>query len=95
MSNKFLFAVAILLLSNFSAAAQTGGTGGINSAHSAILQKWLARKPALRLATDRDYAKDSLDFVRQSEGMRFVPYYLAKDFNGDRKEDFAVILTNK
>lgn len=95
MLNKFLILVILIFFVSFDVAAQTSNTGEINSTHAAVLQKWLVTKPALRLARDKDYAKNSLDFVRQSEGIGFVPYYLAKDFNGDRKEDFAVILTSK
>ena len=93
MSSKFLFLVAVILVVSVNAFSQTSSNGEINSKYADVLQKWLATRPALRLATEEDYAKKSLDFVRQSEGTSFVPFYLAKDFNGDEKEDFAVILT--
>ena len=95
MSNKILSVIIVTLLISFNVVAQTSNKSEMNPTDAAVLQKWLATKPSLRLATEGDYTKESLDFARQSEGENFAPFYLSKDFNGDRKEDFAVILTRK
>ncbi|MDQ2975713.1 MAG: FG-GAP repeat protein [Acidobacteriota bacterium] len=56
-----------------------------------VVERWLARKPGLRLATEADCTnKEGLAFIRKEEGRNYHPYYAVGDFNGDGKEDFAV-----
>jgi hypothetical protein len=50
----------------------------------------------LRLATDADNSnRDGLAATRRDRGRNYQPYYVVGDFNGDRKEDFAVALVRK
>lgn len=85
--------LSILALSFLSifAAGQTS-VSDLKPAHSEVLKKWLATKKGWRLALEKDYGKDNLDYLRSNEGRTLRPFYVAADFNRDKKEDFAVIL---
>ena len=64
--------------------------------HRAIVDEWLKSRPDLRLATDADNTnKDGLAAMRKERGRNYHPYYAVGDFNGDKKEDFAVFLVRK
>lgn len=64
--------------------------------HRAIVDAWLKLRPDLRLATDADNTnKEGLAGTRKDRGRNYQPYYVVGDFNGDRKEDFAVALVKK
>ncbi len=64
--------------------------------HLAVVKGWLARKPSLRLATVADCSnKEGLAITRKERGKGYHPYYAVGDFNGDRREDFAIALVNK
>lgn len=95
MKNFRISILSILALSFLPvcAAAQTS-VSDLKPAHADVLKKWLATENGWRLAIEKDYGKDKLDFMRGNEGRVLRPFYVAKDFNGDRKEDFAVILIN-
>lgn len=74
----------------------------IRISHREPLRRWLANRPDLRLATDKDCnCVDQLKYLRRSRGSEpyvhrhigeYHPYYLIQDFNGDGSQDFAVIL---
>lgn len=66
----------------------------VSAEHQAVLQRWLAREPDLRVATDVDCGKCTEEVAYQSKasGMDYHPYYTVGDFNGDGKKDFAVAL---
>lgn len=74
-------------------SAQTG-ISDLKPLHAGVLRRWLATKPMWRLAAEKDYGQDNLDFFRQGEGASAQPFYAAEDFNKDGKKDFAVILSN-
>jgi len=64
--------------------------------HRAIVEQWLKLRSNLRLATDADNTnKEGLAATRKDRGRNYQPYYVVGDFNGDRKEDFAVALVKK
>lgn len=93
MKNFRIFILSILALSFFpaSSAGQTS-LSDLKTDHGAVLKKWLATKKGWRLALEKDYGKDNLNFLRSNERENLRPFYVAADFNRDRKEDFAVIL---
>ena len=78
--------------------------------HSAVLQRWLVTRPELRPATLSDCverSKDSSGKERVDSCESLVvelgawtkdpnvnPFYVKGDFNGDRNEDFAIVLTD-
>jgi hypothetical protein len=75
---------------------QVTGQLSLRPEHRAIVDKWLKLRPDLRLATEADNKnKDGLAATRRDRGRNYNPYYVVGDFNGDRKEDFAVALVKK
>jgi hypothetical protein len=89
---KISFIFIILFLPAFQTFAQTS-VSDLDPIHQTVLHKWLATQKGWRLALERDYEKESLDFLRLNE-KNARPFYVSEDFNGDRKKDFAVILIN-
>lgn len=74
-------------------SAQTA-MSDLDAQHSAVLKDWLATKKGWRLALEKDYGKENLDFLREDGRTNLRPFYVVADFNRDKKEDFAVILIN-
>ena len=61
--------------------------------HRAIVRRWLRREKGLRPATEIDVAnKEDLRRQREIGGKDYHPFYAVGDFNGDQREDFAIIL---
>lgn len=76
--------------------AQPSPASHLRPAHKVIVERWLKLRPDLRLATEADNKnKEGLAGTRQDRGPNYHPYYAAGDFNGDGKEDFAVVLVKK
>src|SRR5947207_4637196 len=77
--------------------AQAGSEGAnLPASHRNVVERWLTRRPDLRLATVNDCTnKSGLAAMRKERGRSYQPYYAVGDFNGDGKEDFAVALINK
>lgn len=76
-------------------AAQLESAPYLRAPHRTVLQQWLAGKPRLRLATEKDCLnKEGLKATRQENGQNYQPYYAVGDFNHDGQEDFAVALIN-
>lgn len=70
-------------------------TSHLRPEHRTVVEKWLAKKPHLRLATVKDNTNEiGLAGTREQNGKSYHPYYRVGDFNRDRKEDFAVALVN-
>jgi len=92
ISGRLFIALSLCIYVAPSVSAQTS-VSDVKSAHAAVLKTWLAKKAGWRLAVEKDYGKDNLEFLR-GDPVRRLPFYVAADFNGDQKEDFAVILTN-
>lgn len=75
--------------------AQIASTADLRAPHRATLEHWLAGKPALRLATEKDCQnKAGLEASRQEYGRDYQPYYAVGDFNRDGRQDFAIALIN-
>jgi hypothetical protein len=71
-------------------------TSYLRPGHKTVVERWLQLRPDLRLATEADNKnKEGLAGTRQDRGRNYQPYYAVGDFNGDRKEDFAVVLVKK
>jgi len=70
-------------------------TSHLRPEHRTILQKWLAHKKGLRLATEDDVVnKKALEYARSAD-KHYYPYYAVGDFNQDGTQDFAVALANR
>ncbi len=76
---------------------QSDGASHLQPQHREAVEQWLAsRKLALRVATVADCSnKEGLAITRKERGKGYHPYYAVGDFNGDRREDFAIALVNK
>lgn len=66
-----------------------------------ILKVWLSAHPEFRVALDADCdCANNIEKMRRGVGgawkanPNYHPYYVAGDFNGDNKNDFAVMLIN-
>ena len=94
--NQVFIIVILLLLSFEHAAAQKQSDKAFSmmqTEHAEVLKTWLKTKPNLRPATEADCKnKAGLKLQREGEDANYQPYYLASDFSGDKKTDFAVAL---
>ncbi len=101
MNHRLFIEISFGLITSFLVAFATDRPAQLESApylrapHRAVLQQWLAGKPGLRLATEKDCLnKEGLKATRQENGQNYQPYYAVGDFNRDGQEDFAVALIN-
>jgi len=89
-------AAALLIVLYFSIRTSAQSTPYLRPGHKTVVDKWLKLRPDLRLATEADNMnKEGLAGTRQDRGQSYQPYYAVGDFNGDRKEDFAIALVKK
>jgi hypothetical protein len=101
MSNEFRISLAAALLCcvlclPLRVTGQRESSAYLRPEHRAIVQEWLKLRSDLRLATDADNTnKEGLAGTRKDRGRNYQPYYVVGDFNGDRKEDFAVAMVKK
>lgn len=91
-----LLLLALLGTNEVVFAQQKDGAEHLQSQHREAVKQWLdSRKLALRAATVADNAnKEGLAITRKERGKSYHPYYVVGDFNGDRKQDFALALIN-
>jgi hypothetical protein len=94
-----MFAAVFLILSaslDGADAQQRDSASSLRPQHRAVVEKWLAGRPQLRLASEDDCVnKDGLTVARNEQGRNYNPYYAVGDFNGDGKEDFVVAFVKK
>jgi len=75
-------------------AQQKDVASHLRSEHREVVQQWLTNsKLTLRVATLADNSnKKGIAITRKERGKDYHPYYVVGDFNGDRKQDFAIAL---
>jgi len=95
--NQIFIIAALVFVSLANVAAQKSNDKAfapMQKEHAEALKTWLKTKPNLRPATEADCTnKSGLKLQREGEA-DYQPYYLARDFNGDEKTDFAVALVD-
>jgi len=79
-------------------AQQRSAASHLSPEHREVVERWLAssaRRANLRVATVADCQnKSGLAATRYERGQNYHPYYAVGDFNGNRREDFAVAFVN-
>jgi hypothetical protein len=88
-----LIVFSILLLSFESHAQQS--VANLNPAHVVALEKFIGQRPQLEFLSEKEIDQQTLKDMRKNFGARLTPFYRVGDFNGDRLQDFAVILASK
>lgn len=63
--------------------------------HAVALEQFLSKNKDYQFLSSKVIDAEYMKFIRESLGKTFEPYYLAADFNGDKIEDFAIILSRK
>lgn len=88
--------VGCVLCNSLRVAGQHAPGTFLRTEHRAIVEQWLKLRADLRLATDTDNLNnEGLAATRRDRGRNYQPYYVVGDFNGDRKEDFAIALVKR
>ena len=88
-----LLAGILCALPSGARAQQEDFASLIRPQHKTIVQRWLKRQKGLRMATEADVTdKEGLERQRKTVGKTYHPFYAVEDFNGDKQEDFAVML---
>ena len=89
-----LTAVILCGLTEVVTAQQKDASSHLRPQHKEAIDRWLSsRKLSLRVATVADNSnEEGLANTRKENGKDYHPYYTVGDFNGDRKQDFAVAL---
>lgn len=93
--NKTMGCLLLLLIAAGGVGAQRKELPAyFSKQHREVLQKWLAKNPHLRVASEKDCGRCENEIANQRKvsGANYHPYYTVGDFNGDGKEDFAVAL---
>jgi hypothetical protein len=67
--------------------------GDLRPAHAAALQKYFVENRDRHFLPEHQIDNEDLKFMRETFGKSFHPYYATGDFNGDRLQDFAVIVS--
>ena len=89
-----LVALLVCAMCGGAEAQENGFASHLQPAHREAVEQWLAQRPNLRLAVDGDYVDKSFLAAERASFADYHPYYLVADFNGDKKDDFAIVLVN-
>lgn len=90
---KRIFFVLLLLALPIAALAQRSASE-YTPAQRAAVQSFLSRNPSYQFIPETWFDAETLSAARNQWGFgrNFKPYYQTGDFNGDGRQDFAVIL---
>jgi hypothetical protein len=88
---KTTFVVFSILLFSVGSHAQRS-LANLNPAHAASLEKFIRQRSHLTFLSEKEIDQQTLKDMRKNFGARLTPFYRVGDFNGDRLQDFAVIL---
>ena len=89
---KLPLAISILFILANIAFAQSS-VSSLAPSHATALHKYLAANRDVHFQPETAIEKKTLKEMRSYFGKSFRPYYIAGDFNRDRRTDFAVILS--
>lgn len=88
-----LMAVFVLFGTVISQKKENSGAH-LRSEHGTVVEAWLVQRTNFRLAVDADYIDKSFLAAERESFENYHPYYLVADFNGDKKDDFAIALVD-
>lgn len=88
---RITLVVCCLLLLPVCAAAQKS-VSDLPRAQAAAVRDFLRRRPKLRFLSENRIDAEYLKSMREYLGADLRPYYEQADFNGDGRQDFAIIL---
>lgn len=67
----------------------------LKPSHAIALEQFLSKNKDYQFLSSKVIDAEYMKFIRESFGKTFEPYYQVADFNRDKSEDFAVILSRK
>jgi hypothetical protein len=85
------FCVFILSVLCFGQRAVTD----LKSLHATALEQFLSENKQYQFLSSKVIDAEYMNFIRETFGKTFEPYYQTADFNRDKIADFAVILSRK
>ena len=91
---KIIISILYLFSLSLVVAAQKS-ISDLVPAHVSALQKFLTSHTNLDFMSERSIDPEYLKSMREYLGVRFTPFYQKGDFNGDGRQDFAVILARE
>ncbi|HEX8609286.1 MAG TPA: hypothetical protein VF679_11655 [Pedobacter sp.] len=98
-SFAIIFCLSSLVLADDSAASsQELFAPHLRRNHAVVIQRWLAKLKSgtkWRVATERDCLEKEGMTAERAVNANYHPYYTVGDFNGDGREDFAVVLIHE
>lgn len=90
--------IALSLLCLLSLPVVVAGQKSVSElapAHASALQEFLTSRPELKFLSEKSIDQNYLKHMRKDLGARLTPFYRKGDFNGDGKQDFALILARE
>lgn len=89
--------VLMVLFVCFGTAAsqkKDGAVAHLQPQHREAVERWLAQRPNFRPALDADHVDKSFVAGERASFENYHPYYFVADFNGDKKDDFAIAMVD-
>lgn len=94
----FILAFAFSGLANYMSAQAEAqpqdATAHLLPEHREPVEQWLLKNPNLRPAVDKDCVEKRFVADGRASFEGYHPYYLVADFNGDKRDDFAIAVVD-
>lgn len=90
---KCLLPIFILLLGTTSFGQKS--VAELKPAHAVALETYLSKNKNLQFLSEKVIDAEYLSWIRKDFDKELKPYYRVADFNHDKIEDFAMILSRK
>lgn len=93
-STIIVLLVLCVLFGTVISQKKDSGAAHLQPQHREVVERWLVERTKFRLAVDGDYIDKSFLAAERESFENYHPYYLVADFNGDKKDDFALALVD-
>ena len=90
MKILFLF-ISVFIFSATCAGQKTAAD--LKSSHALVLEEFFSENKQYQFLSSKVIDAEYLEYMRESFGENFEPFYRTADFNSDKIIDFAVILS--